>query len=237
MGELSVKATERRRKRRYDIRSSLKFMVLSRGSHPLRGTGVSENMSSSGLLFHSGIALKAGAPIKIELDWPMPAPGIGTNRLWMSGRVVRASATSAAVEIGAHDFRHEDNTSPSGYLQDSKSVRPLVLVVEADPVYDAVRAALRRFQYPVVRATADAAQSILRTEQQTPTVLITDQIEKFTDFLGRVPVIHTGADAGVTSEDGTVVVKVPKPLSTRSLRAAFETAFRNAGRPEPPLPA
>lgn len=216
--------TERRRRQRFNIVLDLRYSVPLRNAPSLRGRGVTENISSSGLLFRCDSGTPTvGTVIAINLDWPRPAQGRDMICLYMSGRVIRVNPPDVAVAIGSHGFKRdsEDDAleNPSG--KPDPGSRPIVLVVDTDPLYRFAAAMLSRYGYPVVHADASVAQSLLKAEQPPVGLLITDQIEEFEDVKGRVPILYTGHSTLVSGDSGGIIV-LGKPLEYRPFRTAVK---------------
>jgi hypothetical protein len=224
---------ERRQRRRYNITLSLEYFVPFRTASPVRGGGVTENISSSGLLFRcADDTLHLGTHLMAELEWPTPPRNGGAIRLSMSGYVVRITSPKVAVAIGMHYFKHgtpEDSLDGAPGLGDRRGgldpgTRPLVLVVEGEALYRFVAAMLSRYEYPVAHVSVGTAQTLLRAEQSQVGVLITDRIEEFEDFKGRVPIIYTGGERTLSLSRDVIVVG--KPVKYRSFRSAVGRALQ-----------
>jgi hypothetical protein len=108
-----VKRTERRTKQRYPIALRVSFVAVpsrssgAKISQVLRGAGETTNISSSGILFRSGIKVPAGSSIRLEVDWPARSDErSGPVSLIGSGRVIRSRQSQVAVRVGHYDFQH-----------------------------------------------------------------------------------------------------------------------------------
>jgi hypothetical protein len=79
-----------------------------RSSQVLQGAGETTNISSSGILFRSGIKVPAGSSIRLEVDWPFRSNDqSGAVSLIGSGLVIRSRQSQIAVRVGHYDFaRH-----------------------------------------------------------------------------------------------------------------------------------
>jgi hypothetical protein len=113
-----VKKTERRTKQRYPIALRVRFVAIANSnsrakiSEVLRGAGETTNISSSGILFRSGIKVPAGSSIRVEVDWPFRSnEQSGPLSLIGSGRVIRSRQSHVAVRIGHYDFAHYTETA------------------------------------------------------------------------------------------------------------------------------
>jgi hypothetical protein len=108
-----VKRIERRTKQRYPIALTVHFVAVANSSsgakvsQVLQGAGETTNISSSGILFRSGIKVPAGSSIRLEVDWPCRSnEQSGPVTLIGSGRVIRSRQPQVAVRIGHYDFAH-----------------------------------------------------------------------------------------------------------------------------------
>jgi hypothetical protein len=114
-----VKRAERREKQRYPIPLRLRFVAVasstggSRTGQVLQGGGETTNISSSGILFRSGIKVPAGSSIRLEVDWPFRSNDqSGPVSLIGSGRVIRSRQSQVAVRIGHYDFARHVEAAP-----------------------------------------------------------------------------------------------------------------------------
>lgn len=90
---------ERRGARRYPVALRVSCKRIARGLSLYAGTGTTRNMSSTGLLLETDQALNTGEYVELLIRWPA-----GHQTMHVLGRVVRADAAGAAVEILHHKF-------------------------------------------------------------------------------------------------------------------------------------
>lgn len=95
---------DRRRSRRYPIVLELRYRV-TRGKRLVdMGSGQTRDMSSDGVAFTTGQLLPVGMVAELWVEWPYYLNGY-PMRLVLTGRIVRASHTEAAVRTLKHEFR------------------------------------------------------------------------------------------------------------------------------------
>lgn len=96
-------STERRTKARYPLELTVHYQTLS--SQPVRGTGRTVNLSSSGALIAAEHDLDEGARLKITIEWPTLLDGITPLQLVTTGKVVRHWQSSLGVAFDWYQFR------------------------------------------------------------------------------------------------------------------------------------
>lgn len=94
---------ERRHARRYPLRLHLRYLVRVPGGTTYLGTGTTEDISSSGLRFTTGVAEVPYGPIHISVTWPAAAMD-QTTELVLKGEIVRRDAAGIAVFIRRHQL-------------------------------------------------------------------------------------------------------------------------------------
>jgi len=72
------------------------------------GTGVTTDLSSSGVAFTTQHSLKPGTLVELSTKWPKKAGGVRTILVGISGRIVRADAGIAACAISQYEYRIQD---------------------------------------------------------------------------------------------------------------------------------
>jgi len=81
-----------------------------RGVRPsLAGSGVTVNMSSSGVLFTADQPLPPGKPVVLEISWPVLLDEARRLKLVTRGHVIWCDSVTAAMHIEGWEFR----TQPS----------------------------------------------------------------------------------------------------------------------------
>jgi hypothetical protein len=96
---------ERRTKRRFRLEQEVRYKMLFGQRIAETGTGMTANISSSGVWFSTASPLTAGMPIEISMNWPVLLNEICPMKLVIYGCVVRANERGAAVSIERYEFR------------------------------------------------------------------------------------------------------------------------------------
>lgn len=96
---------ERRTKRRFRLEQEVRYKMLFGQRLAETGTGMTANISSSGVWFSTASPLTAGMPIEISMNWPVLLNEICPMKLVIYGCVVRANERGAAVSIERYEFR------------------------------------------------------------------------------------------------------------------------------------
>ncbi len=100
-------AGERRISRRYNLHFPLHYRVSEKGAMVRFGTGMTCDMSASGLSFRCRKALPVGAHIEIMVDWPARYSDTYPVGLQITGFVMRSDGTRTAVRLTSRKFRVE----------------------------------------------------------------------------------------------------------------------------------
>ena len=98
-------AGDRRADRRYDLKLELRWKLIRRQRLLDSGTGTSVDLSSGGILFDAGRPLPPGLNVELSISWPVLLHNTAPLQLIVSGRIMRASGTCAAVQMAQHEFR------------------------------------------------------------------------------------------------------------------------------------
>ena len=104
-GSTKDRKEDRRSDRRYPITAELEYRIISRRNLVKIGSGRTLDISSTGVLFESAIALPRGLRIELKINWPaLPST---TNRIEIraEGRTVRATNNCTAVRIQKYTIR------------------------------------------------------------------------------------------------------------------------------------
>jgi len=101
----SIKAKDRRMKRRFAIHRELRYKLLEGGMIVAYGTGETLDISSEGVAFTAEQFLKVGAFIELSISWPALLEGITPMRLVVYGRVLHSARGSAACSVDKYEFR------------------------------------------------------------------------------------------------------------------------------------
>ena len=94
---------EQRKAQRFDLR--LPVELVRGGSRSLSEVGETRNLSSVGVLFHSGAHLRIGEPVEYVITLPT-SPGPGDQvRIHCLGKVVRFTrGTEVAATLERYEF-------------------------------------------------------------------------------------------------------------------------------------
>lgn len=106
VGEFS----DRRSRIRFPLELNMYYRV-TKGDPKFLIEGKTINVSSSGVLFRSLELPRLGDKVEVTLDWPLDLNPSCRIRLVVSGRVVRLTGNSAAVEVLGYEFRTKRLTS------------------------------------------------------------------------------------------------------------------------------
>ena len=109
--ETDAIAGDRRQDRRYDIQLELRWKLIRRRRLIETGSGLTMDLSSGGILFDAGRPLPSGLNVELAISWPVMLHNVAPLQLVISGRIVRASGTRAAVRMTQHEFRTIGATS------------------------------------------------------------------------------------------------------------------------------
>ena len=101
----TIFTAERRHNRRYDLRLPLHYCVSQKGGLALSGSGLTCDMSTSGLSFRCRKPLPPGAHIEIVIDWPARFGELYPIDLQVTGFVTRSHGGRTAVRVTSRKFR------------------------------------------------------------------------------------------------------------------------------------
>lgn len=107
------KFQERRKSRRFPVHQHLHCREVDYGAGCSAGTGLTLDMSSSGIRFSIQEQIPLGYLVELSVDWPVRLEGTCSLKLFVAGRVVRSEAGWAALSILQYEFR----TKGSGLAQ------------------------------------------------------------------------------------------------------------------------
>jgi hypothetical protein len=103
--------------RRYDLKLELSWNLM-RGRRVIgRGSGISVNLSSGGILFDAGRTLPLGSNVELFISWPVLLHDTVPLQLIVSGRILRISGNCAAIHIGQHHI----GPNPPGTVPPTRS--------------------------------------------------------------------------------------------------------------------
>src|SRR5258708_26747156 len=99
-------STDRRVTHRLPIEREVRYKVIG-GKQTVRptGSGMTLNMSSSGVLFTTESGLPEGARVEIAVSWPAQLDGATALKLVAIGVLVRSNEKQAAISIQRYEFK------------------------------------------------------------------------------------------------------------------------------------
>ena len=98
-------AADRRCDKRYAICLDVRWKLIRRRKVLDTGTGRTMDLSSSGTLIDAGRPLPVGLNLELSITWPVLLQNVAPLQLVVSGRIVRARGTQAAIRMVQHEFR------------------------------------------------------------------------------------------------------------------------------------
>lgn len=105
-------AQERRATRRYELHLPIHFRVSQKGAVARWGTGVTREMSTSGLSFRTRKPLPVGSHVEMIVDWPAKYAENQPIDLQLTGFVVRSDTHRTAVRVTSRRFRINSQFEP-----------------------------------------------------------------------------------------------------------------------------
>jgi hypothetical protein len=95
---------DRRVNQRYQIQTPVHFRVSLEDSPSRWGSGITCDISSTGVAFRCRRALPLGAHVEMVLEWPARSDESNVE-MRATGLVIRCSSSKAVVRITSHRFR------------------------------------------------------------------------------------------------------------------------------------
>jgi c-di-GMP-binding flagellar brake protein YcgR len=117
-GEADQIKGERRNDKRYAISLDVRWKLLRRKKMLDSGQGHTVDLSTGGILFHTGRKLPVGLKVQLNISWPVLLHNSSPLQLTAIGRIVRSDNDRTAIEIIQHEFR------TVGLSSDSRSPAP-----------------------------------------------------------------------------------------------------------------
>jgi len=96
---------ERRTTRRYELHLPVHFRISQKGVVARWGSGLTRDISTSGLSFRTRKPLPVGSHIELVVEWPAKYGDQQTIDLQLTGFIVRSDSGRTAVRITSHRFR------------------------------------------------------------------------------------------------------------------------------------
>ena len=103
MAEMST-SFERRTNRRYRLHLPVHYRISERGTSPYTGSGMTCDLSTTGLSFRCRRALPVGAHVELTVDWPAREGDNFPIDLQVTGFIVRADHGKYGVRVNSHRF-------------------------------------------------------------------------------------------------------------------------------------
>ena len=98
-------AGDRRRDKRYEIGLDVRWKLIRRRKVLDTGVGRTMDLSSGGALIDAGRPLPPGLNMELSITWPVLLHNVAPLQLVISGKIVRAKGTHAAIRMVQHEFR------------------------------------------------------------------------------------------------------------------------------------
>lgn len=98
-------AGDRRRDRRYGLQLELRWKLIRRRRVLEAGTGVTMDVSSSGVLLEADRPLPPGLNLELAIAWPVLLHNVAPMQLVVSGKIVRVFGKRVALRMVQHEFR------------------------------------------------------------------------------------------------------------------------------------
>lgn len=102
---MNVEVIERRKKMRLPIQRQMRYKLIEDGEVIAHGIGVTIDLSSNGVRFSVGQAVKPGTFVELSISWPVVLDGETPMRLVTFGRIVRMEGLLAICSIDKYEFR------------------------------------------------------------------------------------------------------------------------------------
>jgi PilZ domain len=96
---------ERRASRRYEIPLKLRWKVLRRKRLLETGTGITVDLSSTGILIATDTKLPVDGAVELSIAWPILLDGTLPMQLTVTGRIARVTGRKVAIAIAQYEFR------------------------------------------------------------------------------------------------------------------------------------
>ena len=123
---------ERRTCPRFPIEQEVRYKQLS-AQAVLAGVGKTLNMSSKGILFTTEQRLSTGAPVILEVSWPVLLDGRIALKLVVRGRTVWCDEAKGAIEFRSYQFRTQGTEGLNHFAASNHTPeKPIVKVLEAN---------------------------------------------------------------------------------------------------------
>ena len=105
-------AQERRETKRYELHLPIHYRVSQKGSVARWGTGVTREISTTGLSFRTRKPLPIGSHVEMIVDWPAKYSEDQPIDLQLTGFIVRSDSHRTAVRVTSRRFRINPELEP-----------------------------------------------------------------------------------------------------------------------------
>jgi PilZ domain len=95
---------ERRLQRRYSLELDLEFKIVNGDKVVSTGAGITENLSSGGVLFHTSEQVVSGPNVELAVRWPAILGNAPFLELRISGRLIRNDSNGVAIRMSKYQF-------------------------------------------------------------------------------------------------------------------------------------
>ncbi len=99
---------DRRLQRRYPVELELEYRIIKDEKVVCAGSGRTGNMSSGGILFHTGEGVPNGPSVELAVRWPAVLGNAPFLELCITGRLVRNDAQGVAIRTSRYHFQKLD---------------------------------------------------------------------------------------------------------------------------------
>jgi hypothetical protein len=103
---------ERRSFRRYELHLPIHFRISQKGAVARWGTGVTREMSTTGLSFRTRKPLPVGSHVEMIVDWPAKYADDQPIDLQLTGFIIRSDNHRTAVRVTSRRFRINSHFEP-----------------------------------------------------------------------------------------------------------------------------
>jgi hypothetical protein len=108
----NVREMDRRVNRRYDLRLPVHYRVAQKGLPVRSGSGMTCDVSTTGISFRCRRPLPVGSHIEVTVAWPARYAELYPIDLIITGFVVRSDSGRTAVRMTSRRFKTESMTAP-----------------------------------------------------------------------------------------------------------------------------
>jgi hypothetical protein len=125
---------DHRAERRYPIQQPALYKLLHGTELGCVGEGRTVTMASREVLFTTAHPVPVGTPIELTVAWPALLHGSVPMKLVLYGIVQRATGTTAAMSVAAHEFRTARGNRPASLARRDRPYDVLESVVTKETI-------------------------------------------------------------------------------------------------------